>query len=98
MTQLLIKYGNIVLSTTIGLLTKVSYRSMVATGDPDRPVTGTDRITNSPVRAGTGEPLHRLEPVPVRWLTTMHSVYNHAEATERRVMDSITQPKEHTFR
>ncbi len=34
-----------------------------------RPVTGTDRITTSPARAGTGEPLHRLESVPVRWFT-----------------------------
>ncbi len=34
-----------------------------------RPVTGPDRITTSPVRAGTGEPLHRLEPVPVRGFT-----------------------------
>jgi hypothetical protein len=34
----------------------------VQTGDP----VGSDRITTSPARAGTGEPLHRLEPVPVR--------------------------------
>ncbi len=45
---------------------KVSYRSVGTTGDP---VTETDRITTSPARAGTGEPLHRLEPVPVRWFT-----------------------------
>jgi hypothetical protein len=42
---------------------------MGTTGDPVRPVTGPDRITLSPVRAGTGEPLHRLEPVPVRPVT-----------------------------
>ena len=46
------------------IINKVSYRSMGTTGDPV--VTGTDRITTSPARAGTGEPLHRLEPVPVR--------------------------------
>jgi hypothetical protein len=34
-----------------------------------RPVTGPDRITTSPARTGTGEPLHRLEPVPVRGFT-----------------------------
>jgi hypothetical protein len=34
-----------------------------------RPVTGPDQITTSPARAGTGEPLHRLEPVPVRGFT-----------------------------
>ncbi len=68
-----------------------------------RPVTGTDRITTSPARAGTGEPLHRLEPVPVRGVTgPVHRLVGsandkHAEATERRVLDSITQPKEHTF-
>ena len=37
----------------------------VQTGDP----VGSDRITTSPARAGTGEPLHRLEPVPVRGFT-----------------------------
>ncbi len=34
-----------------------------------RPVTRPYRITTSPVRTGTGEPLHRLEPVPVRGFT-----------------------------
>ncbi len=34
-----------------------------------RPVTGPYQITTSPTRAGTGEPLHRLEPVPVRGFT-----------------------------
>ena len=72
--------------------------------DPVRPVTGSDRITTSPARAGTGEPLHRLEPVPVRGLTgsPVHRLVGsgndkHGEATERRVLDSITQPNEHTF-
>ncbi len=55
--------------STILTVTKVCYRSMGTTGDPDRPVTGSDRITLSPARAGTGEPLHRLDPVPVRVFT-----------------------------
>jgi hypothetical protein len=68
-----------------------------------RPVTGSYRITTSPARAGTGEPLHRLEPVPVRGFTgPVHRLVgsandNHAEDTEQRVLDSITQPNEHTF-
>ena len=40
----------------------ISTGNAVQTGDP----VGSDRITTSPARAGTGEPLHRLEPVPVR--------------------------------
>jgi hypothetical protein len=48
---------------------KACYRSMGTTGDPDRPVTEPDRMTLSLARAGTGEPLHRLEPVPVRVFT-----------------------------
>jgi hypothetical protein len=79
---------------------KTCYRTMDTTGDP---VTGPDRITTSPARAGTGEPLHRLEPVPVRGFTgPVHRLVGsandkHGEATERRVLDSITQPNEHTF-
>ena len=50
-----------------GIQTKGYYRSMDTTGDPV-PVDQRDVPVNqsSPVRAGTGEPLHRLEPVPVR--------------------------------
>ncbi len=46
----------------------MTYWKLISTGDPVQtgdPV-GPDRITTSPARAGTGEPLHRLEPVPVR--------------------------------
>ena len=46
----------------------MTYWKLISTGDPVQtgdPV-GSDRITTSPARAGTGEPLHRLEPVPVR--------------------------------
>ena len=52
-----------------------------------RPVTGTDRITTSPARTGTGEMVHRL---PVHRLVGSAND-KHAEATERRVLDSITQ-------
>jgi hypothetical protein len=79
----------------VDIKTKSCYRSMGTTGDPDRPVTGPDRITTSPTRAGTGEPLHRLEPVPVRGFGSAND--KHTEATERRVLDSITQTHEHTF-
>ncbi len=70
---------------------------MDTTGDPVRPVTGPYRWTTSPVRAGTGEPLHRLEPVPVRGFTgPVHRLVGsendkHSEATERRVLDSISE-------
>ncbi len=46
----------------------MTYWKLISTGDPVQtgdPV-GPDRIPTSPARAGTGEPLHRLEPVPVR--------------------------------
>ena len=49
----------------------MTYWKLISTGDPVQtgdPV-GSDRITTSPARAGTGEPLHRLEPVTVRWFT-----------------------------
>jgi len=49
-------------------LLAMTYWMLISTGDPVQtgdPV-GSDRITTSPARAGTGEPLHRLEPVPVR--------------------------------
>jgi hypothetical protein len=62
--------GFLLLNTSIshgGDIIKVSYRSMDTTGNPvDRSASGTYRWTTSPARAGTGEPLHRLEPVPVR--------------------------------
>ena len=44
----------------------ISTGDPVQTGDPVGSLVGSDRITTSPARAGTGEPLHRLEPVPVR--------------------------------
>ncbi len=43
----------------------MTYWKLISTGHTGDPV-GSDRITTSPARAGTGEPLHRLEPVPVR--------------------------------
>jgi hypothetical protein len=46
----------------------MTYWELISTGDPvqtNDPV-GSDRWTTSPARAGTGEPLHQLEPVPVR--------------------------------
>ncbi len=47
---------------------EMTYWKLISTGDPVQtgdPVSS-DRITTSPARAGTGEPLHRLEPVPMR--------------------------------
>ncbi len=46
----------------------MTYWQLISTGDPVQtgdPV-GSGRWTTSPARSGTGEPLHLLEPVPVR--------------------------------
>ncbi len=46
----------------------MTYCHLISTGDPVQtgdPV-GSDRITTSPSRDGTGELLHRIEVVPVR--------------------------------
>ncbi len=55
-----------------------------------RSASGTYRWTTSPARAGTGERVHRYRLVG-------SANDKHAEVTERRVLDSITQPNEHTF-
>ena len=77
------------------------------------PVYGHDRWSGTGRPAGrTGEPLHRVGPVPVnhftgfkryRWEGLSHKLVGsvndkHTEVTERRVLDSITQPNEHTLR
>jgi hypothetical protein len=49
-------------------MSEMTYGELISTGDPVQtgdPV-GSDRWTAWPARVGTGEPLHRLEPVPVR--------------------------------
>ncbi len=56
----------------------MTYCKLISTGDPVQtgdPV-GSDRITTSQARAGTGEPLHRLEPVPVRPETDRQDTLN----------------------
>ncbi len=51
---------------------------------------------------GTGEPLHRKDPVPVGGSFPPVGRFSQwqgqkdTEVTERRVLDSITQPNEHT--
>jgi hypothetical protein len=80
---------------------------MGTTGDPvtGRPAGRTGeplhRLEPVSVNHFTGEPLHRLEAVPVRGFTgtgwSVQQMTSIPEVTERRVLDSITQPNEHTF-
>ena len=46
----------------------MTYWQFISTGDPVQTgdQVGSDRITTSPTGAGTGDPLHLLEPVPMR--------------------------------
>ena len=82
----------------------MTYWQLISTGDPVQtgdPV-GSDRITTSPARAGTGEPLHRLEPVPVRWFTgyrfTGWSVQQMTSMQKPQNEECWTlSPNEHTF-
>jgi hypothetical protein len=60
-----------------------------------RSVTGPYRCTTSPVRVGTGEPFHRVEPVPVRGFTgTGWSVQQMTTSGMQTVMMQKSQNEE----
>ena len=76
----------------------MTYWKLISTGDPVQtgdPV-GSDRITTSPARAGTGEPLHRLEPVPVRPEMDTHT-HTHTHTMVNMYIFTIVRVREHVI-